>query len=241
MRKLFDLAQANRGKGAGLRSEAAGDSDTAHVYVYDMIDSWWGVSATDFARTMAAIDAPNIVLHVNSPGGDVFEARAMMAAIAGHPATVTARIDGLAASAATMLTLACANVEIVEGGFYMIHKAWTFAMGNADDLRETSALLDKIDGVAIDAYAKRTGKSADDVVALLTAETWLTAEEAIEGKFADVLVPIGGKTAEANASARAFNLAVYERAPKALTEAPTPDESVRTRMLSRLKLYERTN
>lgn len=122
MRKLLNLAQDNRGKGAGLRSEANG-ADSTTVYVYDVIDSFWGISAADFAREINAITTPNILLRVNCPGGDVFEARAMMTAIGDHPAKFTAKVDGLAASAATALTLACDTVEMADGSFYMIHQA----------------------------------------------------------------------------------------------------------------------
>lgn len=237
-RKLFDLARANAGKGAAIRSEVAGD--TATIYVYDVIDPYWGVSASDFVRTLSGITAPNIALRINCPGGDVFEARAMMAAIAEHPATVTAKIDGLAASAATALTLACDSVEIVEGGFYMIHKAWTFAMGNADDLRTTAELLDKVDGVLADGYAKKTGKPVDEIVAWMTAETWFTSAEALEAGFADKVMPIGGDAA-AKASARAFDVAAYGNAPKALVEAePQPDwEGERARLAAKARLYNR--
>jgi len=75
-RKLFNLADANRGKSSGLRAEVADDTTT--VFVYDVIDSWWGVSAADFTRELAAITTPKVVLRVNSPGGDVFEARAIV-------------------------------------------------------------------------------------------------------------------------------------------------------------------
>lgn len=234
-RKLFDLARANAGKGAPIRSEVEGD--TASLYVYDVIDSYWGISANDFARALGAITAPNISLRINSPGGDVFEARAMMAAIAEHPSTITAKIDGLAASAATALTLACDAVEIVEGGFYMIHQAWTLALGNADDMRTTATLLDKIDGVLVEGYAKKSGKSADEIIAWMKAETWFTAQEAVDAGFANSVTPIG--TAKAQAST--FNVAAYANAPKALTEkTPLIDDAARIRSLARLGLYERT-
>lgn len=235
MRKLFNLAQGNAGKGAGIRSEATGD-DTTTIYVYDIIDSWWGVSAADFARELAAVTTANVVLRINSPGGDVFEARAMMTAIAAHPAHFTAKVDGLAASAATALTLACDAVEMAEGSFYMIHKAWTFAMGNADDMRTSADLLDKVDATLIAGYTKKTGKTAEEIVAWMTAETWFTAEEAVTNGFADSVTPIGTAS---KAQARAFNLAVYSNAPQALTEPPA-DDGMRDRMLARCRLYERT-
>lgn len=233
-RKLFALARDNAGKGAGIRSEVSGN--TATIYVYDVIDAFWGVSAADVTKALAGITAPNIVLRINSPGGDVFEARAMMTAIAEHPATVTARIDGLAASAASVLALAADTVEIAEGGFYMIHQAWTFALGNADDLRTTAGLLDKIDGSLVADYAARTGKTADEICAWMKAETWFSAQEAVDAGFCNAVMPSTSKT-----RAQAFNLAAFSNAPKALTEHPEPDlEAVRTRMLARAGLYQRT-
>lgn len=233
MRKLFDLARANAGKGAGIRSEV--DGDTATIYVYDTIDSWWGVSAADFARTLAGITAPKVNLRINSPGGDVFEARAMMTAIREHSATFTAKIDGLAASAATALTLACDSVEIADGGFYMIHQAWTFAMGNADDLKATATLLEKVDTVLVEGYVAKSGKGEEVVRNFMRAETWFNAQEAVDAGFADKIL----ETTAAKAQAGTFNLSAFTNAPKALTE-PTLDEGVRDRMLARIGLYERT-
>ncbi|MEZ0495408.1 head maturation protease, ClpP-related [Sphingomonas sp. IW22] len=236
VRNLLALASDNRGKGTGLRAQAEGDDWTA-LYVYDVIDSWWGVSAAAFAQALNAITTPNIALRINSPGGDVFEARAMMTALKDHPANIVAKIDGLAASAATALTLACDSVEIADGGFYMIHQAWTFAMGNADELTATAGLLNKIDDVLVDGYVGKSGKSADDVRALMKAETWFNAQEAIDAGFADSLMATTSKSADA----RAFNLAAFANAPKALTAPPEPDAAAsRERFMSRLGLYERT-
>ncbi|CAN5369101.1 Clp protease ClpP [soil metagenome] len=234
-RKLFNLARDNRAQGAGIRSEATAE-DTTTIYIYDIIDSWWGVSAADFARELAAVTTANVVLRINSPGGDVFEARAMMTAIAAHPATFTAKVDGLAASAATALTLACDTVEMAEGTFYMIHQAWTFAMGNADDMRASAELLEKVDATLVAGYTKRSGKTNDEIVAWMKAETWFTAEEAVTNGFADSVSAIGSK---AKAQAKAFNLAAYANAPQALTESPA-EEDVRDSMLARCRLYERT-
>ncbi|PZU13809.1 MAG: peptidase S14 [Sphingobium sp.] len=236
-RKIFDLAHANQGKGAPLRAEVAGD--TATIYVYDVIDAYWGVSAAEMAKTLAGITAPNIALRINSPGGDVFEARAMMAQLVAHPATITAKIDGLAASAASFLALAADTVEIAEGGFFMIHKGWTWMMGNADDFRDASNLLDKVDGSIVDTYASKSSKSADEIVAWMTDETWFSAQEAVEAGFCDQIMPT---TAAGKANARAFNLGVYEKAPKALIAADEAviDAAARDRMMARLNLYERT-
>jgi ATP-dependent Clp protease protease subunit len=232
-RKLFALARDNAGKGSGVRSDVSGD--TATIYIYDIIDSFWGVSAQDVAQALSGITAPNIVARINTPGGDVFEARAIMSLLTEHPANVTVKIDGLAASAGSVIALAGDTVEIADGGFYMIHNAWSFAMGNADELRTTAGLLDKVDGTLIADYAARTGKSNDEVSAWMKAETWFTAQEAVAAGFCNSIMP----TSSAKSTAKAFNLAVYDKAPAALTE-PQPDEGVRDRMVARLGLYERT-
>lgn len=236
-RKLFALARDNADRKPAIRSEVA--EDTTTIYVYDVIDGFWGVSAADFARELAAVTTPKVVLRVNSPGGDVFEARAMMTAIAEHPATFTAKIDGLAASAATALTLACDSVEIAEGGFYMIHQAWTFAMGNADDLSATAALLGKVDDVLVEGYVAKTGKGDGEIRNWMKAETWFNAQEAVDAGFADAVTEVTAK--KAKAEARTFNLSAFANAPKALTDKPAEiDEAPRLRAMARLGLYERT-
>lgn len=246
-RKLLNLAQDNRGKGAGLRAEVSGQ-DCTNVYIYDVIDGWWGVSAMDFANVLAGITTPKICLRINSPGGDVFEARTMMAAIAEHPAEFSARIDGLCASAATALTLPCKTVDIVDGGFYMIHQAWTFAMGDADDMRAAADLLDKVDAVLVAGYAAKCGKPADEIQALMEEETWFDAQEAVAASFCNSVIeipvaPTSEAKAENRADPRLFNLGVYDKAPKALTDPPASpkhDLAARNRMMARLRLYERT-
>jgi ATP-dependent protease ClpP protease subunit len=240
-RKLFNLARDNAGRGAGIRSEVS--DDTATIYIYDVIDAYWGVSAADVAATLQGITTPNIDMRINTPGGDVFEARAIMSQLASHPANITAKIDGLAASAGSVIALAADNVQIAEGGFYMIHKAWSLALGNSDDFRTTADLLDKIDGALVADYAARSGKSVDDIVAWMTAETWFSAQEAVDAGFADSIMPTTGAS-KGKAKALAFNLGVYDKAPKALTEQqPDLDEELeghRARLLARSGLYERT-
>ncbi|OHT19917.1 head maturation protease, ClpP-related [Edaphosphingomonas haloaromaticamans] len=236
-RKLFALARDNAGRGSGIRSEASGDSAT--IYIYDVIDAYWGVSAADVAAELSKITAKNLTVRINTPGGDVFEARAIMTLLVEHPAKITAKIDGVAASAGSVIALAAETVEIADGGFYMIHKGWTFVMGNADDLRTTAGLLDKIDASLIADYVAKTGKDAAEIETLMKAETWFSAEEAVAAGFVDAIMPT--TAAKAKANARAFNLAIYDKAPQALTEPePEPDDSVRERMLARLGLYERT-
>jgi ATP-dependent Clp protease protease subunit len=107
------------------------EGDEATILLYDVIDPWWGVAAKDFIAALAGDHAPTIHLRINSPGGDVFEARAMATAIRQHKSNVIAHIDGVAASAATYIAvIAAKEVEMSDGAFFMIHQAWALAMGN---------------------------------------------------------------------------------------------------------------
>ena len=221
MKKLVQLLRDNAStERKPLNLVRAEDSADATLYIYDVIDAYWGINAKEVAQAIAGLKATDTLhLRINSPGGDVFEARAIAAAIAQHPGKTVAHVDGLAASAATTIASSADEVEIVDGGFYMIHNAWTFAFGNKHDLRETAGLLDKVDGAIIADYARRTGTSAEQLVAWMDAETWFTAQEAVDNKFADRMAE---PAKASNTSARHFNLAVYDKTPKALLEAPQP-------------------
>lgn len=237
LNKLFAL---NKGRGK-FRMEAAEDSAT--VYLYDVIvdtdadAEWWGgVSAQAFVKAFAAMTAPVVHLRINSPGGSVFAGRAMEQAVREYKGTVIAHVDGYAASAATMPLMAASEVEIAPGGMIMIHKAWTIAMGNSDDLMQTADLLDKIDGTLVKTYAARTGAAESDVSAWMAAETWLTSEEAVERGFAD-------RISEAAPKDRIeWDLSAYVRAPAPAAEDPPPpahEDPDRAAMLRALDLKTR--
>lgn len=221
--KLMQLAADNNAKRAKLRVEASAQNE-ATIYVYGLIGGWWGdIDAQTLNDQLKEIDAKTIHLRVNSPGGDVFEARAMMTAIRQHKAKVIGHVDGLAASAATFLLMSSDEIEITQGGFFMIHNAWTVAMGNKGDLRSTADLLDKIDGTIVNDYASRATASREDIVGWMEGETWFTADEAMEHGFVDRVAEVAGKGDDtASARASAWNLAAYANAPKALTERAPP-------------------
>lgn len=201
-----------------VRTQA--QDDEATVYLYDPIVSdrataeWWGgVCPQDLVPALAALDVGTIHLRINSPGGDVFAAQAISQALREHPATVIGHIDGVAASAATEIACACDSTVIAAGGMYMIHQAWTFALGNADDLEKTVALLRKVDGQLADTYAATTGKDRDTIDAWMKAETWFTAAEAVAEGFVGAIAEPAVKEASAQG---AWNLRAYARAPAAL-------------------------
>lgn len=225
-------------------------SDEATVYLYDVIvddelmaEYWGGVAAAPFIKALHAIDAATIHLRVNSPGGSIFAARAMEQALREHKANIVAHIDGVAASAASFLVMGADEIVIARGGMVMVHKGWTWAVGNADELQKTVDLLNKIDGTLVQTYAERTGQSPEDIAAWMTAETWFTGEEAVQHGFADRLADGAPEAGDAKASAR-WNLNAYLASlkrvqtpgPKQPEADPTPDQ--RARAQQRLRVLQ---
>lgn len=241
--KLLQLLRDNaRAEGTpAIRVEAADGDAEAHVYVYDVIDAWWGCSAAALVEALAACGDRAVHLHINSPGGDVFEARAMASAIAAYPAKVTSHIDGLAASAATYLALSANEVRITDGGLFMVHNSWTIAWGNKNELRDTADLLDKIDGTIAADYARKTKKTMDQVKAWMDDTTWFTAAEAKDAGFVDAIDTNTKREADdksAQAAAGRWNLSAYPNAPKVQTPAPAADADLAARIAAQRQRNE---
>ena len=193
--------------------------ESVDVLIYDEI-SPWGVDAQQFARELAAITAQTINLHINSPGGSVFDGTAIYNAIKAHPAKVVTHIDGVAASIASIIALAGNEVRMAANAYYMIHNPWGVVIGDAAEMRKTSDVLDKIAGTLAATYAAKCGKPKDEVQALMDAETWMTADEALAAGFVDVVEPAGS---DAKAS---FDLSGFTNAPAALQSKPGPQDQV---------------
>ena len=152
-------------------------ADVAEVLIYDEIGGY-GIGARQFVEALNAVTAKNIKLRINSPGGDAFDAFAMYSAITGHKATVNVQIDGLAASAASIVAMAGDTVCIAKNAFLMIHCAATLAFGTGEELQKQAAVLAKIDATIAQVYADKSGKSLDQIKAAMDAETWFTSSEA---------------------------------------------------------------
>jgi len=217
--KLLNLLKNNAQDRPSLRSESKGDE--AHVYLYDIIDAWWGVSAQMMVDALQAAAGRTVHLHINSPGGDVFESVAMASAITAHDGDVIVHIDGIAASAATRVALAGKEVRIADSGLLMIHNAWTLAWGNAEEIRKTAELLDKVDTGIVADYVRKTGATDQQVRDWMAAETWFTAQEALDNKFVDA---IDSTTQQDATNNKAWDLSAYENAPKpSAKDAPPAD------------------
>lgn len=216
--KILQLLRDNAGRTKQPFNLVRNSIDEATVYIYDLIDSYWGVSASGFIEQLDSVsDAKTLHVRFNSPGGDVFQGKAIAEAIKRFSGTTIAHIDSLAASAATSIAIACDEVEISQDAFFMIHNASGAVWGDKLAMRDTADLLEKVEGTIVAGYVNKTGKDAADVVAWMNAETWFTADEAVANGFCDRLAATADKGTK-----NTWNLAAYNKVPKALTEPAAP-------------------
>ncbi|MBP2229656.1 ATP-dependent protease ClpP protease subunit [Azospirillum agricola] len=201
-----------------VRVAADEAASEAEVYIYGDIGGWWdGIQAEEFAKEIGALDVDTINVRLNSPGGVVFDGVAIYQALARHKANVVIHIDGIAASIASVIAMAGDEIRIVEGANVMIHKPWSFAIGDAVAMRKEGEILDKLESGIIDIYAARTGQERQALVDWVGAETWFSAAEAKDAGFADTVVPAKGKGKDKKAAhARSAMLPLFQRTPKDL-------------------------
>jgi ATP-dependent Clp endopeptidase proteolytic subunit ClpP len=157
-------------------------ADKAEIWIYEQIgEDFWtggGITAKSFQKDLASVKASQIDLHINSPGGEVFDGLTIYNLIKQHPANVTTYIDGLAASIASVIALAGDKVVMAENALFMIHDPWAMAMGSAEELRKKADTLDKVGGSLVATYTEKTGKPVSEIAELMSAETWMSADEA---------------------------------------------------------------
>ncbi|HCU1531739.1 TPA: Clp protease ClpP [Escherichia coli] len=171
-----------------FRMQAGGQGE-ADIYIYDEI-GFWGVTAKQFVSDMNAMgDITHINLHINSPGGDVFEGIAIFNALKNHGAAITVYVDGVAASMASLIAMAGDTVIMPENAFMMIHKPWGISGGDAEKMRTYAERLDKLESVMVPVYAQKTGKTTDEIAAMLADETWMSGAECLAHGFADQVTP----------------------------------------------------
>lgn len=204
-------------KNSWFRMQASSENE-AEIYIYDEI-GYWGVTAKQFVANLKALgDVTHIKLHINSPGGDVFDGIAIFNALKFHGAAITVYIDGLAASMASVIAMVGNPVIMPENTMMMIHKPWGFAGGDADDMRDYADLLDKVESVLIPAYAQKTGKSPEEIAAMLEDETWMNGNECVELGFADQVTP----SLQAMACIHSKRIEEFEKMPNSIRNMITP-------------------
>ena len=202
----------------------------ADVYLMDVIDSWWGVDPEKFIREIHATEDDTIRLHVNSPGGNVFDGIAIMTALREHPARVEARVLGLAASIASVIVAGAADsVAITRGAQFMIHNPISVIWGDAAAMRREAKLLDSIKDDLVDVYMRRMSGDSGEIAKIMDAETWYGADEALDVGLADEL--IGGEPR---------NVSKFEAILKNYKNTPANFANARQKTTLNLSELERT-
>lgn len=221
---------------AFVPAPAADDQGVATLRLYDPIDSWggdWGVSAKEFADALAAIpDATEIRLHINSPGGEVYDAIAILNALRSHPARIVAVVEGIAASAASFIATGADELQMSPNTELMIHDAWGIAIGPAETMHETGDKLDRISNNIASIYAAKAGGTVESWRAAMLAETWYSADEAVAAGLADsVASPQAAQDAPASDRWRA--VLTEDRSPEKTEDAPAAEGLDRLRFAAR--------
>ncbi|WMJ81967.1 Clp protease ClpP [Clostridium sp. MB40-C1] len=171
------------------------EKDTAEMYLYGTIRKayWWEsdddcISANRIKNVLAELKDKDINIHLNSPGGDVFESIAICNLLKQHSGNITIIIDALAASGGSVICMGANKVIMLSNSMMMIHKAWTIASGNADDLRKNANDLDKMDNAVLASYKSRFVGTDEELKALIKESSWFTADECKSLGFCDEIL-----------------------------------------------------
>lgn len=201
------------------------EGTTPVIRIYDVIDSWggfWGVSSAEVAAALDLIPdgTATVEVHLNSPGGEATEGVAIANLLRQHPARVVAVVDGLCASAASMVAMGADEVVMAPSSQMMVHEASGSAWGDADSLERTARALHHLSDSYAAAYAGKAGGTAEDWRALMRAETWYSPDEAVAAGLADRAMPARTGEDDAAAAVARHDLRVFAYAGRA--DAPAP-------------------
>lgn len=188
-------------------------TDKPEIFIYDEI-GYFGHTAKGFSDDLGEITADEMTVHLNSPGGDIFDGLAIYQALKSHPAKVTVKVDGLAASIASVIAMAADKLVMAPKATMMIHDGWSMSVGNAGDMRKMADLLDKQSDIIASVYADRSGQPTDFWRDRMRDETWYNAQEALDAGLIDEVEGQEKKVEEA------FDLSVFAHAGR--DNAPEP-------------------
>jgi ATP-dependent protease ClpP protease subunit len=208
--KRFKNEQANK-MAASIKHEfrAEANGDTTEITIYgDIGESWWGesISANDIKNALKDVTTDTITIRLNSPGGDAFDGIAIYNQLKNHSAKVIGYVDGLAASAASIIAMACDELIMNTGSMMMIHEASTFTWGTKADIKKTLNALEGIDKSIADIYMSRFNGSLEELNTLVESETWFTASEAVDAGLADKVNNLSNNNEIENLKTMIFNL-----------------------------------
>lgn len=221
MRQYLQLIIDNHGKERSLRAESTESGNV--IWMYDIIDAWWGISAEQVGKTLAEFGGADVDIYLNTPGGDVFEGRAIQTNLKRYAGNVTVHMDGLVASAGTTVALGGDKRIISQGARFMIHNSWTLGFGDKNDLQKTVDLLSRIDEDIAGDYAAVTGEDRATITQWMDDETWFSAQQALDHGFAHEIFT--GEDDKAAKNRMRWNLSAYSNVPEDLiNHAPQQSE-----------------
>jgi ATP-dependent Clp endopeptidase proteolytic subunit ClpP len=204
------------------------EGSTAEVLIYDTIGAdFWNesVTAKTFAKQVSELKGvKDINVRINSPGGSVFDATAIYNTLKNHPANITVTIEGMALSAASLVAMAGDTIRMASNAYLMIHNPWALAEGDAESMRKAADMLDKVKGQLVKTYAERSGMDETEVANLLDAETWMTADEALEMGFADEVMSQPAIAASVDVKQYSKAPAAFKRMVKASAKPVTQEK-----------------
>jgi ATP-dependent Clp protease, protease subunit len=242
--KRFKNEQANR-MAASIKHnfKAEANGDTTEITIYgDIGESWWGesISANDIKNALKDVETDTITIRLNSPGGDAFDGIAIYNQLKNHKAKVIGYIDGLAGSAASIIAMAADELVMNTGSMIMIHEASTFTWGTKADIKKTLNALEGVDKSIADIYMTRYNGEREELNNLVEAETWFTANEAVDVGLADKVHVVKEDDNEIeNLKALVFNLQseiTQLKKPKEEEPVQTPVAASANKNLSKLFL-----
>lgn len=215
----------------------AKDEAEATISMLDVIGENWAGDGVTVKRVQAALRSignRDVVVHLNSPGGNFFEGLAIYNALRDHPAKVTVKILGVAASAASVIAMAGDEIQIARAGFLMIHNTWVMAAGDRHALREVADWLEPFDQVSNEIFSARTGMDLKEIAKISDRETWIGGTAAVDQGFADTFLAADEVDDKAKASPDQSSIKAIHKLHSLLAEAGVP-RSERRELLSAIK------
>jgi ATP-dependent protease ClpP protease subunit len=206
-------------------TNAAGPKAT--IRIYDEI-GWFGITAEEVAAELEKITAEEIEVQISSLGGDMWDGIAIYNALRAHPATITTRVDSMAASIASVIAQAGDHRIMLTGSQMMIHEAWTIAIGNAAAMRETGDILEKQSRILAGIYTERSGGDFDEFLQMMEAETWFDHDETVEAGLADEVVKPVKQPDTGNKGSLTQHIAAVAKAAEEISERVTEVVTLRS-------------
>jgi len=195
--------------------------ESADLYIYDVVgDSWSGTDAATLVKEIKAQKGKALNVHINSPGGSVFDGYAVFNSLKAHDGVVTTYVDGMAASIASIIALAGTKIVIAKNGMMMIHNPLCYCFGTAAEIRKQADVLDQIKETLINTYVTRTGKTREVISAAMDDETYFSADQAKDYGLVDEIT--GALQMAACVKPDIAKIFGWNKTPESVFERTTP-------------------